>query len=116
MWRDEAYLLDMLLAARKALRFTAGIDWPHFQGDELLQNAVMYTIQIIGEAATKISDPFKIAHPQIPWPAIIGMRHRLVHDYTRIDVPTVWRVVQVHLPELIAQLDPLIPPQPPTNP
>ena len=49
-------------------------------------------------------------------PAIIGMRHRLVHDYTRIDVPTVWRVVQVHLPELIRQLEPLVPPEAPGTP
>jgi len=110
MWRDEGYLLDMLLAARKAIRFTRGMDGAQFSADELVQNAVMHVIQIIGEAASKVSDAFKAAHPEIPWPAIVGMRHRLVHDYTRIDVPTVWRVVQEHLPALIAQLEPLVPP------
>lgn len=116
MWRDDALLLDMLLAARKALRFTHGFDAPRFEADELAQNAVMHLIQIIGEAASKVSDALKSAHPEIPWPAIIGMRHRLVHDYTRIDVPTVWRVVQVHLPELIRQLEPLVPPEAPGTP
>jgi uncharacterized protein with HEPN domain len=114
MLRDEALLLDMLLSARKALRFTRGVDWAKFEADELIQNAVMHVIQIVGEAATKISDQFKTAHPEIPWKAISGMRHRLVHDYTRIDVPTVWRVVQVHLPPMIAQIEPLIPPETPS--
>ena len=111
MWRDEALLLDMLLSARKALRFTDGMDWSRFQSDELVQNAVMHVIQVIGEASSKVTDAFKTAHPEVPWPAIVGMRHRLVHDYTRIDLPTVWRVVQVHLPELIRLLEPLIPPE-----
>lgn len=87
-----------------------------FENDELIQNAVMHVIQVVGEVATKVSDAFKTAHPEIPWKAIAGMRHRLVHDYTRIDVPTVWRVVQTHLPPLIAQLEPLVPPEsPPTT-
>jgi uncharacterized protein with HEPN domain len=113
MSRDDALLLDMLLAARKAVRFTQGADWTKFEADELIQNAVMHVIQVVGEAATKVSDTFKTAHPEIPWKAISGMRHRLVHDYTRIDVPTVWRVVQTHLPPLIVQLETLVPPEPP---
>lgn len=116
MLRDEALLLDMLLAAHKATRFTQGVDWAKFEKDELVQYAVMHVIQIIGEAATKVSDEFKASHAEIPWQPISGMRHRLVHDYTRIDVPTIWRVVQVHLPPLIAQLAPLVPPEPPNSP
>lgn len=114
MSRDDALLLDMLLSARKAIRFTQGVDWPKFESNELIQNAVMHVIQVVGEAATKVSDAFKTDHPEIPWKAISGMRHRLVHDYTRIDVPTVWRVVQTHLPPLIAQLEPLVPPENPS--
>jgi uncharacterized protein with HEPN domain len=56
MWRDDALLLDMLLGARKALRFTHGIDWARIEHDEIMQHAVMYAIQTVGEAATKISD------------------------------------------------------------
>jgi len=52
MWRDDAYILDMLLAARKVLEFTKGVDWHRFEHDDLVQNAVMRQIQIIGEAAS----------------------------------------------------------------
>ena len=64
MWRDDAYLLDMLLAARKVQSFTQGISWEQFQGDELTQNAVMRQIQIIGEAARKISSQYQREHPE----------------------------------------------------
>ena len=77
MWRDDAYLLDMLLAARKAQAFTRGVSWEQFQNDEILQNAVMRVVQIIGGAAGRVSPEYKQAHPDIPWRGIIGMRHRL---------------------------------------
>ena len=53
MWRDDAYLLDMLLAARKVCQFTQNVTWKQFKADELLQNGVTRQIQIIGEAARK---------------------------------------------------------------
>jgi uncharacterized protein with HEPN domain len=110
MWRDDAYLLDMLLAARKVQQFTQGVTWNQFQGDDLLQNAVMRLIQIVGEAARKVSPEFKQAHPEIPWPGIVGMRNRLVHDYFRIEPSHVWEVIEKDLPALIPLIEPLIPP------
>ncbi len=79
MWRDDAYMLDMLLAARKVQSYTRDVDWERFRDDELIQNAVMRQIQIIGEAARKISQQYKDVHREIHWHAIIGMRNRLVH-------------------------------------
>ena len=67
MWRDDAYLLDMLLAARKVLQFPTGIDWVQFGRDDLTQNAVMHQIQIIGEAARKVSPEYREEHPEIRW-------------------------------------------------
>ena len=55
MWRDDAYLLDMLLAARKVIEFTRGVAFEEFESNEILQDAVILLIQIIGEAASKIS-------------------------------------------------------------
>ena len=73
MWRDDAYLLDMLLAARKVRDFTRNVTQEQFQSDEIVQNAVMRQIQIIGEAARKISPEYQQAHSDIPWEGIIGM-------------------------------------------
>ncbi len=115
MWRDDAYLLDMLLAARKVQQFTQGMTWDQFRGDELLQNGVMRLIQIVGEAARKVSPEFKQAHPEIPWQGIIGMRNRLVHDYFRIESSRVWEVIEKDLPALIPLIEPLIPPDEPAE-
>jgi uncharacterized protein with HEPN domain len=115
MWRDDAYLLDMLLATRKVQQFTQGVTWNQFQGDDLLQNAVMRLIQIVGEAARKVSPEFKQAHPEIPWQGIVGMRNRLVHDYFRIEPSRVWEVIEKDLPALVPLIAPLIPPDEPTG-
>ena len=110
MWRDDAYLLDMLLAARKVRAFTTGVDEHRFQADEVLQNAVLRLIQIIGEAARKVSPEFKRSHSEIPWQEIVGMRHLLVHEYFRIIPEKVWEVVERDLPPLIRTIEPLVPP------
>ena len=109
MWRDEAYVLDMLLAARKVRRFTRGVTETQFYADELRQQAVMHLIQIIGEAARKVSAEYEQAHPEIPWRLMVGMRNRLVHEYFRIDLGKVWEVVEKDLPALIPLLEALVP-------
>ncbi|GAB4148191.1 MAG: DUF86 domain-containing protein [Planctomycetaceae bacterium] len=106
---DETYLLDMFNAAFKAMNFVAGLDFDKFKASELHQSAVVKQLEVIGEAANRVSESFKSNHPEILWRQIIGMRHRLIHDYTRIDVSTVWETVQTDLSELIDQLKPLIP-------
>ncbi|MBU4272939.1 MAG: DUF86 domain-containing protein [Planctomycetes bacterium] len=113
MWRDEAYLLDMLLAGRKIRAFTADVDENRFRTDEVLQHAVMRLIQIIGEAARKISSDFRQSHPEIPWRDIVGMRHLLVHEYFRIVPEKVWEVVERDLSDLITMIEPLVPPDSP---
>jgi uncharacterized protein with HEPN domain len=110
MWRDEAYLLDMLLAARKVRTFTVGVDEERFRADEVLQHAILRLIQIVGEAARKVSPEFKQSHLEIPWQEIVGMRHMLVHEYFRIIPEKIWDVVERDLSNLISMIEPLVPP------
>ncbi len=116
MQRDPAYLLDMLQAAREAQRLSAGLTWDQFQQSTLHQYALVKVVEIIGEAARAVSEETKAAHPEIPWQPIIDMRNHLVHRYFRIDLPRVWDVVQNHLAPLVAQLEPLVPPDVPSPP
>jgi uncharacterized protein with HEPN domain len=109
MPRDEAYLLDILIAARKALQFLEGMTWQEFTQSELHQNAVIRPLEIIGEAARQVSPETRDAHPEIPWEQMIGMRNRLIHEYFRVNLTTVWETVQNDLPSLIAQIQPLVP-------
>ena len=109
MWRDEACLLDMLLAARKIQRFTDGVSYERFLADELMQHGIMRLIQILGEAARKVSPEFRESHPEIPWQGIIGMRNRMVHEYFRIIPAKVWEVIRGEIPALLLLLEPLVP-------
>ena len=111
MWRDEAYLLDMLLAARRVLEFSRDLSWEQFQHSALHQHTVAKALENIGEAARKVSEPLKTAHPNIPWPQIVAMRHRIAHDYFRLDLFRVWQIVQNDVPALMAAIEPLVPPE-----
>ena len=110
MWRDDAWLLDMLIAARKAIIYTRGLNAEAFSDNELAQSAVMRVLEIVGEAARRVSQETKDAHPEVPWAEIVGLRNRLVHEYFRIDVDKVWDTVQNDVPALICALEPLVPP------
>ena len=109
MRRGDAYLLDMLLAARDAVEFARGLTYAEFECSRLHQNAIVKPVEVIGEAVSWLSLDFKDAHPEIAWREIVGMRNRLVHVYFDIDVGLVWETVQNDIPSLIAQIEPLVP-------
>lgn len=105
---DAALLWDMLDAARAVARFTAGHTRDAYLSDEVLQAAVERKIEIIGEAARKVSSEAQNATPEIPWKKIAAQRHVLAHDYGRIEHDRLWNVVTVHIPELVSQLEVLL--------
>jgi uncharacterized protein with HEPN domain len=107
--RDNAWLLDMLSAAKAVQSFVKGRTYAEYSSDLMLRSAVERQVEIIGEAARGISDVFKSSHPEIPWRQIIAQRHRLSHEYGEIDDELIWRVATVHVTQLIAQIEPLAP-------
>ena len=111
MWRDEAYLLDMLLAGREIREFTQGKTFEEFLHDEVLQHAVMHLIEKIGRAAEKVSSEFKASHPEIAWDEVAAQPHRLAPERFRIIPQKVWEAVRDDIPPLIARLEPLVPPE-----
>ena len=113
MSRDDALLLDILLAARDALEITSGLDAASFEASRLHQNAVVRSLEVIGEAAGKLSVKFRLAHPALPWRDIVNMGHRLIHGYGDVRLDIVWNVARTRLPELVAAIEPLAPPENP---
>jgi uncharacterized protein with HEPN domain len=107
--RGAALLLDMLLAAHDARDFVADLDESAFLASRLHQSAVIRSLEIIGEAAGKVSSRFQSVHSEIPWREMIGMRHRFIHAYAEVRLDLVWIVVEDRLDPLIAALAPLIP-------
>jgi uncharacterized protein with HEPN domain len=116
MWRDDARLLDMLLAAKELSKYTEGVTLEEFDRNQLLQHAVIRLIEIVGEAARNISGEFKATHPLIPWSGMVNMRNRLVHEYFRVASDKVWEVVKKDMPALVALIEPLVPPEKPNAP
>jgi uncharacterized protein with HEPN domain len=109
---DAAYLWDMLDAARSVVEFAAGMRYAEYLGDRKTQVAVEREVEIIGEAARKVSREFQDAHGEIPWKKIVAQRHALAHEYGEIRQDIMWVVVTVHVPELIQAIERLIPPSP----
>lgn len=101
---DSVRWKHMIEAAEDALSFVAGRTRDELDTDRMLLFAVVRAIEIIGEAANKISPETRAVHSEIPWAAIVGMRHRLVHAYFAIDTDIVWVAVTQELPALLAQL------------
>src|SRR5437764_1161944 len=110
---DLLYAGHMLDTARKAAEKVAGKTRADYDQDENLRLALTHLIQSLGEAARRVSPAFQQTHPKIPWKQIIGMRHKVVHDYLHVDYDIVWAVATGDLPPLIAGLDKFVPPPPP---
>jgi uncharacterized protein with HEPN domain len=72
----------------------------NLEQNRTVRDAVLRNLQVLAECTQRLSDQIKLTQPSIPWAQIQGFRHRLVHDYFRIDLDIVWRVVEQHLPEL----------------
>jgi uncharacterized protein with HEPN domain len=109
---DLLYLGHMLDVSVQAVEKLRGIGREEFEEDENLRLALTHLIQMIGEAARRVSLESRQRYPQIPWSDVIGMRHKIVHDYLDVDFDVVWEVVTADLPELIDQLRPIAPPIP----
>ena len=107
--RDVESVLDILQAARRVASFVQDMSYDEFTGDVRTQFAVLRGIEIIGEAAKRISEPYKLTHSNIPWRAMSGMRDVLIHAYDHVDINEVWNVVQADIPTLIANIEPLVP-------
>lgn len=110
---DLKYIWDMLDAARTVVELTQGKTLADYERTKMLRLAVERSIEIIGEAARRVSDEFKASHAAVPWTAIIATRHVIAHEYGDLQNDKVWRIVTTHIPALVVQLAPIIEKNPP---
>jgi len=76
------------------------MDKKAFSEDEVVINAVIRMLEIIGEAANNISNELKIKYPNVPWKKITGTRNNLIHEYFNVDLDLIWKTITINLPEL----------------
>ena len=94
----------MLDHAAEAVAMARGRGRNDLDGDRQFSLAVLKLVEIVGEAASRVSAPTRDRHPEIPWNTIVGTRNRLVHGYDRVDHRVLWDIVTLDLPPLIEQL------------
>lgn len=96
---------DILKAIKKIEDYVEGMTASQFKKNELVVDAVVRNLEIIGEASRNLTQSFKRLHPSIEWNKIIAMRNILIHEYFGVDVNVVWYTVNNHLPTLKSQLE-----------
>jgi len=112
---DLSYLWDMLTAAQAAQSFVQGMSLDAYLADSKTQSAVERKLEIIGEAAKKVSPAWRASQPEIPWREIIGQRNILAHDYGSVESDLVWETATAHLPALVERLRQILPEQTPNS-
>jgi uncharacterized protein with HEPN domain len=111
---DRERLLDIMEAIEQIEKY-AGRGRAAVEQDELLQTWFVHHVQVIGEAAAKLSDELRAKHPDVPWAEIIAMRNVLVHEYFGVDVEEIWTTVQHDLPMMKQKLAAILAGLPPNS-
>ena len=101
---DRVSLRHMLDHAQEAVSMTSGKQRQDLSRDRMLELALVRLIEIIGEAAGRVSPQDQSKYSSIPWHEIVGMRNRLVHGYDQVDLNVLWDTIEFDLPPLIAEL------------
>ena len=105
------FLQDMQLCCSKVLRYSQGPTRQQFIADEMLVDAVLRNLEVLGEAAKQIPPAVRERHPQLPWRRIAGLRDVLAHAYFGLEEDTIWQIVSESIPALADQLDQVVEPE-----
>lgn len=106
---DSVSLRQMLDHVQEAVELAQGRSKTDFNSDRIFFLAVLKLVEIVGEAAIRVSEVTQTAHPEIPWRQIIGTRHRLIHGYDAVDNDLLWDIVTADFPPLANQIRSLLP-------
>lgn len=97
----QDYINDLTEACEDILSFTKGMSYSDFASDKKTINAVIRSLEVIGEATKNLSVSFRDNYPNIPWKRMAGMRDKLIHEYFGIDKQMVWQVIEKHIPNIL---------------
>lgn len=106
---DQTRLRHMLDHAREAVALADGKTAEDIQKERVLQLALVRLIEVVGEAASRVSDQAQSQYPAIPWRQAAGMRNRLIHGYDAVDMKVLWDTIREDLPALISILEGILP-------
>lgn len=96
----DLLLNDIRESIDRIEKYTEGMSLEDFSKDRKTIDAVARNLEIMGEAANRLPDEFKEIHSDVEWYKIVGLRHRIVHEYFGVDLQIIWRILRKDLPEL----------------
>ncbi|MCR4307422.1 MAG: DUF86 domain-containing protein [Candidatus Berkelbacteria bacterium] len=105
---NRAFIYEISQAIIQVELYLAQANIEEFMQDRKLKDAVIYRLTVIGEASAQITKDYISEHPNIPWKDIVGMRHKLIHDYSEVDLDVVWKVAKEDLPTLKNKIQKLL--------
>jgi uncharacterized protein with HEPN domain len=100
----QDYINDLIEACEDILSFTKGLSYSDFVGDKRTVNAVIRSLEVIGEATKNLPISFRNKYPNIPWKQMAGMRDKLIHEYFGIDKQMIWQAIEKHIPYILPLL------------
>ena len=109
MLRDKSSLIDILNACESIERYIENKTFDDFDKDEMLQDAVIRKIEILGEASNRVSEEIKNRFPELPWDKMRGMRNILIHMYDELDLNIIWDTVTKDIPQVKTHLTKILP-------
>ena len=98
------YLNDILLSIEEIFEFTIGMSIEQFKNDRKTINAVIRSLEVIGEASKRLPQSIKENYKTVPWKKIAGMRDKLIHEYSGVDYDILWMVIEKDLPAVMHAL------------
>ena len=96
------YINDLIQSCEDILSFTEGMSYSDFVSDKKTVNAVIRSLEVIGEATKNLPESFRSNYPDVSWKQMAGMRDKLIHNYFGIDIQMVWQAVEKHIPHILA--------------
>jgi uncharacterized protein with HEPN domain len=107
---DDVLLMSIVEHARHVRDAMGRLDRAAFDNDVVVRMGIAHLLQVIGEATRLLPDLARQRFPSVPWTLVVGMRHKIVHEYFRIDFDVVWDTANISVPELLRALEPEIGP------
>lgn len=98
------YINDLIEACEDILSFTKGLSYTDFAGDRKTLNAVIRSLEVIGEATKNLPASLRDNYPDIPWKQMAGTRDKLIHEYFGFDIQMVWQTIECHIPNILPLL------------
>jgi uncharacterized protein with HEPN domain len=105
---DLVYLMHIRDSLREVRQFIEDESYESFLENRMVQNAVMRSFEVVGEAARRVSPGFREAHPEVPWRLMGDFRNKLIHDYFGLDLDVIWKTATEDAPRLLTRIEGLL--------